>query len=257
MQDAIYNELDGLNRTFRSPSAPKFALFEQAARHSGVDPAFIDLVYNAGDLDVLNVKRASTWIEPGEIMDVPREIMDALGSIDRIVSFTKTAGEALADVELLRAKYAAGDERGGKGGKGGFDVKLAPLEVEPQTLSDAGQSVLGLSETPAADAQAFLGSAPPETGGSERRGLMDMLPGASRQMVSESGEQLRLKRLMQDKYIGGHSLPDVVDAYNAALAVNPNFGDAELVSYVRQHLGTKGGVPLDLQIRARGEDNNE
>lgn len=262
MQDAIYNELDQLNRVFRSPASPKFALFEQAARHSGVDPAFIDLVYDAGDLELLNVKRASTWIEPGEILDVPREIMDALGSIDRIVNFTKAAGEALAEVDLLKAKYAAEDNRskggGQSAGRSGIfgDVKLAPLDIEPTTLSSAEQSVLGVSETPATDVQAFLGTTPPE-GAGERRGLMDMLPGSSRQMVGEAGEQMRLKRLLQDKYVGGHSLPEVVDAYNAALAVNPNFGDAELVSYVRQHLGTKGGVPLDLQIRARGDDGAE
>ncbi len=56
---------------------------------------------------------------------------------------------------------------------------------------------------------------------------------------------------MEDEYIGGHSIPEVIEAYNAAMSVNPNFGRAELVSYIRQHLATQGAVPLDLQLRAR------
>ncbi len=270
MEDGIYNELDVLNRLFRSADAPKFAQFEQAAHHIEIPAAFINLVYDAADLEALNVKRAESWFEADADVVMPSGVMDALGSLQRIVGFTKAASQALAEVDQLKTKYADEDERSGRskreggGGGGGKEIfnlhpelKVAPLDVEPDTLSGAGQSFLGVSEQPSVDAQAFLGSAPVEAGKGQRTGLMDMLPGEGRQAINQTGEQIRLKRLMQDKYVGGHSLPEVVDAYNAALAVNPNFGDAELTSYVRQHLATKGGVPLDMQIRARGQDSDE
>jgi hypothetical protein len=60
----------------------------------------------------------------------------------------------------------------------------------------------------------------------------------------------RLQSVMSDKYISGADLPDIIDAYNQAMSVNPRFGEAELVAYMRQALATNNAMPLDLLVRA-------
>lgn len=81
------------------------------------------------------------------------------------------------------------------------------------------------------------------------------VPQWQRQELKGLETRTRLENLMNDDYISGFSAPEVIEAYNEAISLDPHFSESELRSYVRQHLASQGAVPLDLQLRARPKDH--
>ncbi len=145
--------------------------------------------------------------------------------------------------ETPQSEMAEADElepAGTKIAAGGIITNVDPGTIG-KSLQDVPQQFFATPET--------LTDAFGEAG--EAGNIQSILGQDVRQNLHNVRTQDRLQELMQDEVIGSYSIPDVVDAFNQALSVNPNFGHAELVSYIRHHLATQGGVGLDLQIRAR------
>jgi hypothetical protein len=178
-----------------------------------------------------------------------------MGLLDRCVradTLWKEAADYLAAKTVLETRYAeaqakvagALDWAAGKNDQVAIDASLKGVG---EALSTAPQDILGLGADPNATVMDAAGLSKPE--GFEVNPSLDK---TMRQDLANVDARGRLETLMQDNYISGHPLPEVIDAYNAAMSVNPQFGQAELTSYMRQHLASKGAVPLDLQVRASG-----
>jgi hypothetical protein len=218
---------------------------------SGVSPETVDLVYAYGNLDRVNTKRANLQEKTARVHVTPR-MMTIVEHCVRADTLWKEAADYLAAKTILESRYADAQAKLA----GGLDwamgkneqVKLdGSLEGVGTALGTAPQSILGLGADPNAVVMNAAGLAKPE--GFEANPMLDK---TMRQDLANVDARGKLETLMQDHYISGHPLPEVIDAYNAAMSVNPQFGQAELTSYMRQHLASKGAVPLDLQVRASG-----
>lgn len=243
--------LESLGQEFRKTAAPDFVLFEKAAMMSGVSPDTLDLVYAYGHLDRVGTKRANLQEKTARVHVTP----GMMGLIDRCVradTLWKEAADYLAAKTVLETRYAeaqakvagALDWAAGKNDQVAIDASLKGVG---EALSTAPQDILGLGADPNATVMDAAGLSKPE--GFEVNPSLDK---TMRQDLANVDARGRLETLMQDNYISGHPLPEVIDAYNAAMSVNPQFGQAELTSYMRQHLASKGAIPLDLQVRASG-----
>lgn len=247
--DQVAHGLDVLAGNLRRLDAPKFAQIELAAAHAGIEPALLDILYGQAELENFNEPRATIVKHASARMYVPANVMDYLVSLQTISEQMKVASDAWAALTKLAEKEKGGKDEGLLSTSPGV-VSVGTGNGGPDLLQGTIQDTLGIGENPTETVQGLMGhtqEAPPERA---------QLSAANRSEVNQADAQVRLKRLMADAYISGHSLPEVVDAYNAALSVNPDFGDSEMTSYMRQHLATKGGVPLDIQLRAAGNRDN-
>jgi len=244
--------LESLGREFRKTAAPDFKLFEKAAGIAGVSPDTLDLVYAYGSLEKAGHVRINEHEKTARLY-VPADVM---GLVERCVhadTLWKSAADYLAAKTLLEARYNAEYVKLAGGGLDwamgeNNNVKLdASLAGVGEALGTAPQDLFGLGADPNATVMDAAGISKPE--GFEASPSLDK---TMRQDLANVDARSKLEGLMQDHYISGHPLPEVIDAYNAAMSVNPQFGQAELTSYMRQHLASKGAVPLDLQVRASG-----
>lgn len=160
----------------------------------------------------------------GDLQDMPSILSDA--------GATQLAGEENPELEELAP---AGTKIGAM-----FSANVDPGSIG-RALHDAPAEFFASPDV----MQQALGE------GGEPGDIQTIIGQDARQGVRNVQARNQLQELMQDDVIGSYSIPDVVEAYNHALSVNPQFGHAELVSYIRHHLATQGAVGLDLQIRAR------
>jgi hypothetical protein len=246
-RDEAYSCLDKVASAFTRLDAPSWAEFEKVAQNLEIEPLIVDAVYELAGLEC------------------PRHAKVASGRlfIDRkmsnLVELVKTANKAmqassdwLAVKELNLAKVAQLHSKlaGDKGEGGGASRFLAPLAVG----SAVGSALKGTQDS-LADVVDMGGEAKDVF--SATGGIDAVIPASeasldqsSRQSITNSHSKATVEKLLKDTYIGKHDLPDIVEAYNKAMSVNPRFGDAEVAAFVRQDLATKGAIPLDLMIRA-------
>ncbi len=255
-RDQVGHTLDVLAEGFRRLDAPKFAQVELAAQHAQVDQQLIDILYEHAGLEQFGEKRAESVKHASTKMYVPQNVLQVVQQLEQIGELMKTAQTAWAELVKIADeedgdRKSKGGQGGGGGAKGGL-MQLDPGGSSPDLISGTLQDTIGLGENPTDTVQQMMGHAKDVEPSKAHLGEREQTD------INQADTQLRLKRLMGDQFISGHSLPEVVDAYNAALSVNPGFGDTELTSYMRQHLATKGGVPFDLQLRAaQGRDRND
>jgi hypothetical protein len=259
LREAAEGVLAKLAYELRRTDAPKWAGIEKAAAASGVSSDTIDLVYNTAGLEKFGEARADlTKTASDRIFVSAREaaIVELCVRADTII---KEAGELVAtrdaaqnsssaaELDLLGVKTAGEAQSYAPGAfvEGG-SIKFDPGAISKE-FETAPQDILSPDNMMIAAGGKPTGAEAPELSYDNAVGQ------GFRQDVANIDARGQIEGLMKDDYIGGHELPEVIEAYNAAMSVNPNFGRAELVSYIRQHLATKGGVPLDLQIRARNK----
>lgn len=243
-----------ISEDLRRLDVPDWSILECAALGMGADAQVLDLIYKNAGLAELGVARADLQKQAQVRQINPREAEFARRLLQTDALLEKAA-EAVAVYELC-TDHAAQAERQLLG--------IDQLEKEAQSAAaapfisntrvdagiDPGELGKQIGEAPATvlpTREVLMGalmdpaSDKPETA---------TLPYSHRQDVANIGSRAHLESLMRDDYVGGHELPEVIEAYNQAMSVNPTFSRAELISYVRQHLATKGAVPLDLQLRA-------
>lgn len=246
--------LDALDDGFRRIGAPSFERIEKIAAALDVCDDTLDLVWD----HVQGEARGERRLQPNEKtaaerLEITAEERRLAGLCVRADTLWKEAANAqAAAIQLERECDRAED--------GLMREKHAQAETGPKILLDPGSIGRAIGDAPSdylppSDViEQALGDP-----GEQRQEFTErsLLPQSVRQDLKNVSSRAALERLMGDEYISGYSWPEVVDAYNSAMSVNPEFGRAELMSYVRQHLASQGAVPLDLQIRARGKAREE
>jgi hypothetical protein len=225
----------------RRIDAPEWALVEKTAAALDASKPILDMVYAMSGIEKFGAARHDWSVKTAGQLKVSRTVLDLAEKCAHADTCWQEAADIHAAGQILREQLKVAEED-----LFPKEEKLAalnpgeladPIEKAPEEFgisSDTVQSAIGgVGEKPETEAKPFKPSQ------------------AIRQELENVNARGQLEGLMEDEYVSGHSLPEVIDAYNAAMSVNPEFGNAELVSYVRQHLATQGAVPLDLQIRAR------
>lgn len=232
---AMYKVAEELRRI----DAPAWCEVEKTAAALGVEKATLDFIAAVAQIEKFGGVRADLSVKTASTLKVSQRVMDIAQHCVRADTFWKEAADIHCAHEILseRQERAYSDLMPKEATISANLGELAePIEKAPEEFGgvnpDIIRSAIGGGEAPST-------SAP--TGPSH----------GIRQELRNNSARAQLEGLLSDEYIGGYNLPEVIEAYNSAMSVNPNFGHAELVSYLRQHLATQGGVPLDLQIRAR------
>jgi len=245
-KDSCLLSLDKLAEAFRQTAqSVRYDNFEKAAALQGVGPEFLDIVYAAAG-DKWSLPRADMSVKTAHHY-IDRDTSALVEECVRADGFWKEAAAAGAAQDVMQTRSDAAHQKLAED----FPVKAS---LSPGGLGDA------------------LGKAPEEIGGimdpvSDIQMMADMDVGEKKDEAklspsfqSELGAydtRNEIEDLMSDKFVGGYDVPEVVEAYNSAKSVAPNMGQAELVSYVRQHLATKGAVPLDIQARLHQAHKNK
>lgn len=244
LRDAACAKLDKIAQAFLYADPPSFAEFEKAAGTLGVTQEIIDLIYEMGPAE-LEMARSQEKVA-SERMHVSTDVYGLVKDAEN----ADQLWQASADREAVK-KHLQGVLRLEEAKIAG----LLPEELEDiegvlgEGREESEKSdFLGLGEKPVEAISAI--SHVPSSVKSETK--IDDLSHGTRQQILNSNARSRIEALLQDPYVGKHEVPDVIDAYNQAISVNPNFGNAEILAYAKQHLGSRGAVPLDLMIRASG-----
>jgi len=212
---------------------PSFADFERVADASGVDATLVSAIYDDCDLAKYGAARWDARVKTARVY--------ASQDLVNLVEMVKQASECVDDAASALAAKAAFE-----GYRDGILAKTAQV-FSPglsQEVEKGPQAYLGLGADPNKAVMDIAGEYQPEGSMADA-----ILPNSVTQELKNVDTQSQLKELLQDQYIKGYSLPEVISAFNAAKSVNPNFGNAQMTSYVRQHLATDGGIPLELQAR--------
>lgn len=236
-RDEAIGLLQKVGSAFRNITGPSFAEFEKVASVSDVPKELVDLVYSDANLGKYGVARFTEHVKTARV-HTTKEIMD-------LIDMVKCAQDALDScASVLVAKEALEGRRAELLKTAALDISLSPQGLDKEIQSAPG-AYLGLGESPETSLMDIAGERKPE--GYDPSASV---PQTISQEMKNFDTQSELKELMHDPYIGGYNAPEVIEAYNAAKSVNPNFGQAQLISYMRQHLATSGSVPLELQVRA-------
>lgn len=246
--DAAAGIIRKVASVFQKIVAPDFADFEKVAAAEGVCDELVQMVYDDGNLSKYGAQRMKESVKTARIYTTS-EIVNLVDLLKQAQEHIDDAANALAAKTVLEThrKTALG--------------KLASLfesniQVGPQGLSQefekAPGSFLGMGEDPNKAIMDIAGESKPEGYAPEASLSHDVS-----QELKNVDAQEQIQKLLDDPYIKGYDLPDIIDAFNAARSVNPTFGTAQLTSYVRQHLATGGGIPLELQARASRRSGEE
>ncbi len=242
--------VDQLAEVFSKVAHPDYNQFEEAARRAGVSQDALDTIYEFGALEDIGITRSQVKVA-GERMYVSREIADLVKIASSIDEHIDEAANRLAAKNILDELHREQEVKLAALPKAVFDVggMLDSAESASERAGMLGEDVikgLGLSgESTGADIMNLRGG---------MKGEGPEIPKIDinvRQKLTNADARGKVEELLADEYIGKHNPIDVVDAYNLAMSVNPKFGRAELISYVRQHLANRGAMPLDLLLKAR------
>jgi len=231
-------------------TAPKWAEVEKVAAHLGVSQPVLDMMYDASGVERFGDGRADLTIKVAGRLVVAPEVKRLAEECVHVDTLWKEAADIWAAKSILEERRDAIENEVARKLAGVDERKLLSAEGSlnlgaiAQGLETAPADFSGLDKATIRDA---FGSAP------KSEAVKAKQPDAPfRQDLQSIDTRSAIESLMRDSYISGHSLPDVVEAYNNAVSVHPEMGRGELISYVRQHLATDGGIPLDQHIRARG-----
>ncbi len=258
-RDSALDKIASLASKFTFVVKPDFALMEKAALAEGVTPEILDIVYEAGNLSKHKIARNQTKTA-GETIYVTKPVMDLVKNLKEIDKLWKMASDSWIAYEkaievhnereenLLPITKVAADKEKDHGSLFGNSLDLGHVASQAgEHMGAFPEEYTGLNNS-GSDTIGNLGHIMNVTKGEGEPS--NTLEYNVQQPIKNMGTRKTIESLMADKYIGGHSLPEVVEAYNRAMSVNPKFGLAELQSYLRQDLASAGAVPLDLQIRA-------
>lgn len=239
--ESVYNRdkagdcLDKIAAAFIVSGGPSFIEFEKAAQAEEVTPALLDIIYEHGPSEI-GIKRTQEK-HAGDRLYVSPQIHDLLALVKEADAYWQKAADFTAAYDHLTAqiheeeKKLAGDD---------FDV-----EDVAEPVSKAGDFATSLLPSLDPESVGKITHSEPEA----KAEPLD-LGYKTQQQLQNSKARSRIQNLMQDEYIGQQGLPDVVESYNRAMSVNPDFGDAEIMAFIRQDLASHNAMPLDQLVRA-------
>lgn len=250
------DELQALHTEMRRLDAPEWQEVEKVAHALGAESATLDLAYAAADIEKFGQARADLQVKTAGAIQTTQRVRELADKIVCADTLWKEASDIYAAQQELERQLDQAESGLCQTKQAAGEYPYSPKELAGGSIPvDLGQIAQEVEQaprdyftSPETLIEASGGEVDPKV---EYRTMEDAFDQPFRQGMANTDTRARIEGLMEDDFIGGHSLPEVVEAYNAAMSVNPNFGQAELVSYMRQHLATEGAVPLDLQIRAR------
>ena len=243
------DSMEKVAEAMRRVDAPPWADVEHAAVKLGADDTTLDMIFDLTGLANFGEKRPERQEKTAGTLYVSERALEIAEDCVRANTFWKSAADVHAAGQVLRGEYVDAEasllpkEAKSETARLGAHFDMKPGDFA-EAIEGAPREFLGVSDELLQDLRG--GPVSPGT----KSDLFTLKPGVRGELKSY-GVRNQIQDLMSDDFIGGHSLPEVVEAFNAAMSVNPHFGRAELVSYVRQHLATDGAVPMDQQIRAR------
>lgn len=218
-----------------------FAEFEKAANACGVSKPVLDMIYNRGDLETI-MKDARCNEVPTKRLYINPKLAEFIGHAQRIEQLIDTSVNHISAYEILSKKQ--------KGISDQLNKMAGGLSVDPLDLSSATRfptDIMGTEDIARTVGEAGGDYAEAGKGGDQKSDFEYN----TRQDLQDVNAHRQFNKLQNDPYINGYSLPDIVEAYNAALSTGAHLGHAELVNFVRQHLATQGSMPLDILVKMR------
>lgn len=235
LRDQACANLDKIAAVFTVGDGPAFATFEKAAAAQGVTPELIEIIYDLGPAALEQPRNQDKTA--ADRLHVSAEIMDLLKLAELADTQWQQSSDYMAAREHLLEQIR------------GEEIKLAgPMDLVSDLASstegseNATRGLLPLDPTNVAE----LSKASPAS----QADISGAIGYKTQQQLQNSRARTQVETLMQDEFVGKHELPEVIDAYNRAISVNPAFGDAEVTAFVRQDLASKNAVPLDMMVRA-------
>lgn len=235
LRDQACANLDKVAAAFTVSGGPSFAIFEKAAAAQGITPELVEIIYDLGPAALEQARNQNKTA--ADRLYVTEEIMSLL----KLAEAADALWQQSSDYEAARSHLL--DQIHGE------EIKLAgPMDMLSDLASstdgsgDATRGLLPLDPTNVADLSKGTPTATADSAGA--------IGYKTQQQLQNSRARTQVETLMQDDFVGKHDLPEVIDAYNRAVSVNPAFGDAEVTAFVRQDLASKNAVPLDMMVRA-------
>jgi hypothetical protein len=233
--------IDDVASQFIRTNGPNFAEFEKAAHVQGITEDIVELIYQQGPAGLGLPRFDKTAAVEGRLYVSP-VVMELLKQAEEIDTLWQSSADYMAAQSVLNDQIRDYEMKLAESPAVALDI----LENVTKSTRDTGGSIgeLGLGQDPVG----LLGEASGVTVKSEK-GDADISQ-AVRQQRENARSKDKVESLMADPYISKHPVPEIIDAYNRALSVNSDFGDAEIAAFVKQDLASKGAVPLDLMVRA-------
>jgi len=247
--------VDQIAATFSKVAHPDYSVFEEAAKRSGVSQESLDIIYEFGELADIGIVRTQVKVA-GDRMYISAEIAELVKIAKSIDEHIDASASRIAAMNILTELHQEHEVKLAALPKAVFDVgsMLDSAKDTSEKMGDLGTDVvkgLGFGESPGTDLMNLRGGMKGE--GAE----IPKIDINVRQKLTNADARNKVEELLADDYIGKHNPVEVVEAYNLAMSVNPKFGRAELISYVRQHLANRGAMPLDLLLKVRQSQNKQ
>lgn len=246
-RDLANDGIEKIASAFIRVSGESFAAFEVAAKTAGVSDDIVDIIYAYGP-EALDIERSENVKVASERLYVSKGMMELVKAAKEVdVQWNKSAA-ALAEQLTLDEQIKEAEAKLAFGlPKGWADLSaLNELGSSARSGGESTKSLLGLGEDPGTLLTGAAGTMDPENVPSKDPDIHVKV----RQELENSKARGRVENLLQDPYVGKHPLPDIIEAYNHAMSVQPHFGDAEISAFVKQQLASRGAMPLDLLLRA-------
>lgn len=244
-RDAANDGIEKVASEFIRADAPSFELFEVAAKTAGVSEDVIDLIYAYGP-EAIDVPRASDVKVASDRLYVSSDVYRLVKAAQTIDVNWATAAEHMAQQMNLESQLKEAEVKLGFGIADLSAISEMGAKTTRDALNDT-KGLLGLGEDPGTLLTGAAGAMDPEVPKKDADIHLKV-----RQELENSAARGRIESLMRDPFVGKHPLPDIVEAYNHAMSVNPQFGEAEVGAFVKQQLASRGAMPLDLLLRASG-----
>lgn len=257
-----YSTIETVAGELRRTDAPAWEGIEKAAFSMGADKQTLGIIYGVSDVEKFGGKRADLTKVGSDRQFVDdrtyqlAQLCVHANTLWKEASDVRAAGQEMrrrykeAEAKLLKVSNAGGNkprepnkphdpfESGHVSGRVDSGKMLSELGSEIDKTMDM------LPEDTIQSAVMDVGTAGPE------KSLEEVLPIEMRQSMADLDSRVELKEIMKDPGIKGANPLDVIEAYDQVKGLNPNLAKSEIISFIRQHLATDGGVPLDLQLRA-------
>ena len=238
LRDQACANLDTVAHAFTVSGGPSFAAFEKAAAATGITSEIVDIIYDLGPAALeqprnLDKTASDRLFVTSEILGLLKIAEAADAQWQQSSDYEAARMHLLDQINYAEVKLAEGGIVG--------DV-LEGLSSSAEGSGEATRGLLPLDPTNVAELS--KGKLEGEADSANAIGYKTL------QQLHNSKARTQLQSLMQDEFVGKHSIPEVAEAFNRAVSVNPNFGDAEVTAFVRQDLASKNAMPLDLMIRA-------
>jgi hypothetical protein len=235
LRDQACANLDAVAHAFTVSGGPSFAAFEKAAAATGITSEIVDIIYDLGPAALEQPRNLDKTAS--DRLFVTSEILGLL----KIAETADTQWQQSSDYEAARMHL------------------LDQIHTEEVKLADAMEILENLSSSSSGSGEAARGLLPLDPTNiaelskaqpTSEADSANAIGYKTMQQLHNSKARTQLQSLMQDEFVGKHTVPEVAEAFNRAISVNPNFGDAEVTAFVRQDLASKNAMPLDLMIRA-------